>query len=794
MKKRTPFEQVYFDCNATTSVLLEAADAAIEAMRVVYGNPSSTHSGGLQARHILESTRKKAAVVIGASSEEVIFTSGATEAIQMAVFSVLRTLKDRMKNGEEIPNGKLLYCVTEHKAVPVALRHWAKMLDLPFEVRGIPVDRGGQVKLNILRKELEDAVLLCTMAVNNETGVIQNLSEIERILVESNSQVYWLVDCVQALGKQDLQLNKTRINYATFSGHKLYAPKGIGFLYASQNSPVIPLIVGGGQEHGHRSGTENLPGVAAFGAVLDFILEGKEHSRFQSQKRLVTYRNELVSTLKKAFPSVVLNTPLDLSVPTTLNFSIPGFRSDELMDVFDSAGLRVSAGSACSSSKPEPSYVLEAMGLNPSLTTSALRLSFGPMTPEEEIKKGCQFLRDCGEALKTACLMDDPLSTGEHTALMEGIIHLRIGGTNTWIIADQKSRSCVMIDPTEVVADRLQKYIRCQNLKVLAILDTHSHADHESVGPALRKTLIQSRDTEFDELGWPKGDSTAVGTIMMEDGVSYSAIRFSSSSQVEKVLVRVPTPGHTRDSVTYCFGNVHQGKLKKEDILFAFVGDMILSGGLGRTNFDISAPKALLHSLRKLKDISGLQTLLCSAHDYSNSFASLLNQEVADNPLLAMALGPLTPLTEELFLTRKKEIDSQLGDLASEYEEVVCGVTSCNESKEEKDVTLSQEKFYSLLRTSHIKVVDIRESQEFLLFKDWKGLGFKTIPKNIPISRFLNFVPKFLSHQTDEEIVLLCRSGGRSMQVAKAIRKLGVKKIWSLEGGLALLTPSKEAS
>ena len=216
------------------------------------------------------------------------------------------------------------------------------------------------------------------MAVNNETGVIQNLPAIEKILLQSNSNALWLVDCVQALGKTELNLNAHRIDYAAFSGHKLYAPKGIGFLYVRKNAPFVPLIVGGGQEKGLRSGTENLPGVAALGAVLEQLLDSKGKV-FQPHQRLVEFRERLAQELKRAFPKVQFNSPFENSVPTTLNFSVPGLSSAELLDLFDSAGLRLSAGSACSSGSAKPSHVLDAMGVPLVRSESALDSPSGPV-------------------------------------------------------------------------------------------------------------------------------------------------------------------------------------------------------------------------------------------------------------------------------------------------------------------------------------------------------------------------------------------------------------------------------
>jgi cysteine desulfurase len=238
--------------------------------------------------------------------------------------------------------------------------------------------------------------LLCTMAANNETGVVSDLDGIERLITTHHPATLWLVDCVQALGKLPLKLRHSRIDYATFSGHKLYGPKGIGLLYVRSESPYTAMMAGGGQEGGLRAGTENMPGIAAFGAVMKALGEG---GAFQPGSRLQAHRDQLHHALLTAFPGVEFNAPFSLAVPTTLNFSVPGVSSNTLLALFDAAGVRVSAGSACSAAKAEPSYVLVAMGLPEWRTTSAVRLSFGPLDDSTFIKAACAAIVRCGQVL-----------------------------------------------------------------------------------------------------------------------------------------------------------------------------------------------------------------------------------------------------------------------------------------------------------------------------------------------------------------------------------------------------------
>ncbi|RUP28681.1 MAG: aminotransferase class V-fold PLP-dependent enzyme [Curvibacter sp.] len=390
--------ELYLDFNATSAVLPEAAAAAQAAMLSAYGNPSSTHALGWRAQALLNQTRQRAREVLGASTGRLLFTSGATEGIQTAVLSALCGLRERRRQGQ--PAGRvLLYGATEHKAVPEALNHWNQVLGLGFEVRALPVDSRGRHDLAALRDSLPEVGLLCTMAANNETGVVSDLAGIEATLRGVDSPALWLVDGVQALGKLSLNLAASRIDYAPFSGHKLHAPKGIGLLFVREGSPFTPLIAGGGQEGGARSGTENMPGIAALGVVLAALQRG---DTFCPPARLQAFRERLRQTLELAFPGVVLNAALEDSLPTTLNFSWPGVPVQGLMSALEAAGLMVSAGSACSAAQAKPSAVLAAMGLPASRSTASVRLSLGLLVDEGFVDQVCQRLLVCGAALQNA--------------------------------------------------------------------------------------------------------------------------------------------------------------------------------------------------------------------------------------------------------------------------------------------------------------------------------------------------------------------------------------------------------
>ncbi|MEG2030781.1 MAG: aminotransferase class V-fold PLP-dependent enzyme [Janthinobacterium sp.] len=480
-------KEIYLDSNATTCVLPAAVAAARQAMEHGYGNPSSTHATGLQAKAMMDGVRQRASRLLGVGDGRLMFNSGATEGIQTAVLSALCALRERRDAGKRI-GSLLLYGATEHKAVPESLAHWNRLLGLNLEVRKLPVDAQGRHDLQALGALIGDTAMLCTMAANNETGVISDLSAIAQLLRERGADAYWMVDCVQALGKLQLNLAATRIDYAPFSGHKLYAPKGIGMLYVRAGAPFTPLMMGGGQETGLRSGTENMAGIAALGAVLAALEDGQT---FRDQAALAAFRARLVASLEQAFPGIVFNMPFELSLPTTLNFSVPGLSSKELLDLFDAARVRVSSGSACSAAKALPSYVLEAMHVPQWRASSAIRLSFGPLIDAATIVAACARIERCGEALRSSCLLPSALAPSPH----DGVIQLSVDGQCTWLLSDAASASCVVIDPVAALLPRLAAFIRCQHYTLAAVVQTAPPVD----GGAARLELL--RELGIEQVG-----------------------------------------------------------------------------------------------------------------------------------------------------------------------------------------------------------------------------------------------------------------------------------------------------
>lgn len=775
--------EVYLDANATTQVLPQAAKAARDVMEDLYGNPSSSHIAGLRARNILESTRELARKILGAATGQVVFTSGATEAIQMAVLSALHNAKEQRAAGKRsAENRVLMYAATEHKAVPQAIKHWNKLLEVGAEVLEIPVDEKGMVDLEFIKQHAVNADLICTMAVNNETGVICDLAAVEKCIRSINQDAEWLVDCVQAIGKIELDFSESTIDYAAVSGHKIFAPKGIGLLYARESAPMVPLMAGGGQESGARGGTENLPGVAAIGAVLGLLADSPSRS-FADENVLQEYRQRLVESLKKAFPTIVFNAPFENSVACTINFSVKGFPSKELMDLFDAAGVRVSSGSACGSGAKN-SFVLDAMGVESWRSAGAIRMSFGAVVTESEIKSACERIEQVGQALCNSCLVvanDADSLSGQD---LDGLIQLKSGSNCTWLLMDSKSRRCVVIDPFEEMAQRVETLVRCQKSNVVAVLDTHAHVDHDSCRKELLGAMSQfaadSANTG-DLLGWPEMSD---GTCQLGDGSVADWMRLTD----ELVIARTDFPGHTLIGSAFFVGKLSGESMLPADVKFAFLGDMILMGGIGRTDFPCSSIEKMYQSLQRLPKLVEPDTLLCPTHDYDNEFATTLRSELAGNKFLASVVDPVAPLSFEDFAAAKPGIDSGIDDATNS--ELACGLIRKEVSRDNSSLIDGDGLREILSSDTDALIIDVREPHEFMFQQNWSDLGFAKVPRNVPLTRLSNFLPELIATvgASNQKVLFLCRSGKRSGVAAGIARRLGVANALSIAGGLALNT------
>lgn len=361
---------IYLDYQATTPTDPRVVDAMLPYFTQVFGNPHSrNHRYGREAEAAVEKARARVARIIGADEKEIIFTSGATESNNLAIKGVAHFYKEKKRH--------IITCVTEHKCVLESCRH----LQLEgFEVSYLPVRTNGLIDLDELRDAITgDTVLVSVMAVNNETGVIQPLAEIGRICRENN--VFFHTDAAQAIGRIPLAVEAMRIDLMSISGHKFYGPKGIGALYVRRRPRVRlePLISGGGQERGMRSGTLPTPLCVGLGEACRIA----EAEMGAEAERLQALRDRLLKGIESQLPEVHVNGDWERRIAGNLNLSFAHVEGEDLMMGIED--LAVSSGSACTSASLEPSYVLRALGIEHKLAHASLRIGLGRFTTEEEV-------------------------------------------------------------------------------------------------------------------------------------------------------------------------------------------------------------------------------------------------------------------------------------------------------------------------------------------------------------------------------------------------------------------------
>lgn len=378
-------ERLYFDWNATAP-LRPQARAAMQAALDASGNPSSVHAEGRTARRLVEEARERVAELVGAEPSNVVFTSGGTEANMLA-------LTPAHPSGAK-PRDRLLVSAIEHPSVLAGGRFPADA------VERMPVTADGQLDLAALKRRLTslgDRVLVSLMLANNETGVVQPVSEAARLTHAAGGLLH--VDAVQALGRIACDINEMGADFLTVSGHKVGAPKGVGALIKRDAALRFPdpLIKGGGQERGMRAGTENVAGISGFGAAAAAALVGLA----ADAARMAMLRERLESGLKAATPETVIFGAGVARLPNTTLFAVPGMKAETAVIAFDLEGVAVSSGAACSSGKVQPSHVLAAMGVARALAQGAVRVSLGPTTTEPEIDRFVQaWIKVSGALLK----------------------------------------------------------------------------------------------------------------------------------------------------------------------------------------------------------------------------------------------------------------------------------------------------------------------------------------------------------------------------------------------------------
>ncbi|MET0708256.1 MAG: cysteine desulfurase family protein [Tardiphaga sp.] len=374
-------DRVYLDWNATTPLRPEARHVMAAAWDMA-GNPSSVHAEGRQARRLVEDARDAVAAAVSARRQDVVFSSGGTEANALALTPGLR------RAGGE-PVRRLLVSAIEHASVLAGGRFAAEMIGT------IKVSGSGRVDLDHLRERLAGGgpALVSVMLANHETGAIQPVGEIADIVHAAGGLLH--VDAIQALGKIPFDVNSIKADLITLSAHKIGGPKGVGALVMVEEAQGLePLLRGGGQELGRRAGTENVAGIAAFAAAVRAAMAALE----DDAERLQGLRNRLEAGLK-ATPGMILFAADAPRLPNTTLFTVLGLKAETAVIGFDLGGIAVSSGSACSSGKVQPSHVLAAMGFGRELAEGAVRLSLGWSTSQTDIDFALQTWRKLADAL-----------------------------------------------------------------------------------------------------------------------------------------------------------------------------------------------------------------------------------------------------------------------------------------------------------------------------------------------------------------------------------------------------------
>lgn len=372
--------EVYFDNAATTKIIPEVREIMLETMDVEYGNPSSMHIKGVQAENYLRNARNTIAKQLKCESKEIIFTSGGTESNNLALLGL--ALANKRAGNHIITTG------IEHASVYNPVLY---LQDLGFRVTFLKVDARGKVDLQHLRESLdEDTILVSTMAVNNEIGAVEPIEEIAAIIKKYNEEhdknILYHVDAIQAFGKRILYPKRIGIDAMSMSGHKIHGPKGSGALFVDSRAKIKPVLYGGGQEKGLRSGTENTAAIAGMGKATEIMynrIEENNHKMQLVKDALIHGATQIEGVTDNSGES-----------PHIASLSFRGVRSEVLLHALEDRGIYVSAGSACSSNHPAISGVLTAIGLDKDLLESTLRFSFCEYNTVEEAEYTVNVLKE----------------------------------------------------------------------------------------------------------------------------------------------------------------------------------------------------------------------------------------------------------------------------------------------------------------------------------------------------------------------------------------------------------------
>jgi len=376
---------IYLDHNATTPLHPDVFRAMEPYLREQFGNASSSHRLGREARTALENSRKKIAGCLGAKPDEIIFTSGGTESDNFALRGVAQALR---REGKHIITSR-----TEHPAV---LKTCQDLQQEGFRVTYLPVDANGRIDPADVRRHIDkETILISIMFANNETGVIQPISEISAIAREE--QIIFHTDAVQAVGKIPVAVDDLGVDLLSVSGHKLYGPKGVGLLYIRQSTSIAPILTGGHHEHNFRAGTENIPGIVGLGEALSIAATNLN----KETEKLTNLRQRFESAILEKIDGVQINGLQAPRVPNTSNVSFQSIDGESILLHLDLKGIYASSGSACSTDSPEPSHVLLAMGVPARTAQGSIRFSMGKDNTKDDMDVLVEALMDITAKLRT---------------------------------------------------------------------------------------------------------------------------------------------------------------------------------------------------------------------------------------------------------------------------------------------------------------------------------------------------------------------------------------------------------
>ena len=364
--------EVYLDNAATTKAANEVVDIVTRVMLEDYGNPSSKHMKGVDAEKYVKNATQIIAKTLKCQEKEIVYTSGGTESNNMAIIGA--AMANRRKGNHVIVSS------VEHSSVKEPFNFLEQQ---GYKVTFLPVDSNGSVLLDALKEALDDeTILVSTMMVNNEIGTIEPIEQISRIVKSYNEDIVFHVDAIQAYGKLKIIPKKLGIDLLTVSGHKIHGPKGTGFIYIKDKTRLKPIILGGGQQKGMRSGTENVPGIAGLGKAVELIYNSDFDNKQQDMYEL---RKWFVSELCK-IEGVTINGSEENAAWHVVSASFNGIKAEVLLHALEDKGIYVSSGSACSSNRPGLSSTLAAIGLDTKLLDSTIRFSFCFETTKEELE------------------------------------------------------------------------------------------------------------------------------------------------------------------------------------------------------------------------------------------------------------------------------------------------------------------------------------------------------------------------------------------------------------------------